>query len=258
MAKLYRSVRGKIVDIEKLRQANEGVTAVTGGSQHVNSRGDELGPGGRIIRTREEVIKSYNKNNPNAVEESPSELIPDAPQKVPTPDAGLLRRTTMDNSIPAIPIDEIYKNDITEEDKQNLLKTEEQRYDEMNQRTREMREKRQEQRLADQKEQLREEEISDLIGPDPEKEKLKTVVKSTKSAVNFVDSKVKIDSNVLNKLVIPTATPVKNVWVDHETRKEYKTEAALKSAITKRERKSNVKIKKPKDDDTDKGFNWVE
>lgn len=57
--KIYRSMQGKEVDIEKLRNQNELTPAV--GNARVNARGDELGPGGKIIRKREDVLKDYYK-----------------------------------------------------------------------------------------------------------------------------------------------------------------------------------------------------
>ena len=64
---LVRSMRGKEVDMEKLNLKNEELPAV--GNAKVNARGDELGPGGRIIRTREEVLSDYYKQNPRAIKE---------------------------------------------------------------------------------------------------------------------------------------------------------------------------------------------
>lgn len=65
--KIYKSMQGKVVDLEKLRMRNELTPAV--GNSRVNARGDELGPGGRIIRKREDVMKTYNDQNPKAVPE---------------------------------------------------------------------------------------------------------------------------------------------------------------------------------------------
>jgi hypothetical protein len=65
--KIYRSANGKEVDIEKLRNKNELTPAV--GNARVNARGDELGPGGKIIRKREEVMAEYYKGNPAKGEE---------------------------------------------------------------------------------------------------------------------------------------------------------------------------------------------
>jgi hypothetical protein len=59
--KIYKSALGKEVDIEKLRSMNENTVAV--GNARVNARGDELGPGGKIIRKREEIQDDYYKGS---------------------------------------------------------------------------------------------------------------------------------------------------------------------------------------------------
>ena len=58
-------MRGKIVDMDLLRKKNELTPAV--GNARVNARGDELGPGGKIVRKREDIIREYYDNNPSAV-----------------------------------------------------------------------------------------------------------------------------------------------------------------------------------------------
>ena len=65
---LVRSMRGKEVDMEKLNLKNEELPAV--GNAKVNARGDELGAGGKIVRTREEVLSDYYKQNPRAIKEA--------------------------------------------------------------------------------------------------------------------------------------------------------------------------------------------
>jgi hypothetical protein len=55
--KVYRSMQGKEIDLDKLRDRNESTLAV--GNARVNARGDELGPGGKIIRKREEISSEY-------------------------------------------------------------------------------------------------------------------------------------------------------------------------------------------------------
>jgi hypothetical protein len=55
--KIYKTAQGKIVDMDMLRQRNELTPAV--GNARVNARGDELGPGGTVIRKREDVLKEY-------------------------------------------------------------------------------------------------------------------------------------------------------------------------------------------------------
>jgi len=67
MGKVYSSVRGREIDMEKLTLKNETIPAV--GNAKVNARGDELGPGGKIVRTREQVLQDYYKQNPRAMEE---------------------------------------------------------------------------------------------------------------------------------------------------------------------------------------------
>lgn len=65
MGKTYMSMKGKEVDMEKLSLQNELTPAV--GNAKVNARGDELGPGGEIIRRREDVLGEYYSKNPRAV-----------------------------------------------------------------------------------------------------------------------------------------------------------------------------------------------
>jgi hypothetical protein len=57
--KIYKSMQGKIVDMEKLRNVNE--TSLAVGNAKVNARGDEIGPGGKIVRKREDVQDDYYK-----------------------------------------------------------------------------------------------------------------------------------------------------------------------------------------------------
>ncbi len=63
MGKTYTSMRGKEVDMEKLSLKNETTPAV--GNIRVNARGDELGPGGKIVRTREQILQDFYQKNSN-------------------------------------------------------------------------------------------------------------------------------------------------------------------------------------------------
>jgi hypothetical protein len=67
MGKTYTSMRGKPIDMERLNLQNELLPAV--GNVRVNARGDELGPGGKIVKTREQILADYYKNNPGASKE---------------------------------------------------------------------------------------------------------------------------------------------------------------------------------------------
>ena len=60
MGKVYTSMRGKEVDMEKMALKHEMTPAV--GNMRVNARGDLLGPGGQIIKTKEQIIDEYYKN----------------------------------------------------------------------------------------------------------------------------------------------------------------------------------------------------
>jgi hypothetical protein len=60
-------MRGKEVDMEKMGLRFEKTPAV--GNMRVNARGDELGEGGKIVRTREQVLQDYYAQNPGAMQE---------------------------------------------------------------------------------------------------------------------------------------------------------------------------------------------
>lgn len=60
----YRTMQGKVIDMEKLMRQHELTPAV--GNQRVNARGDELGTGGRIIRRREDIMNDYYEGHPDS------------------------------------------------------------------------------------------------------------------------------------------------------------------------------------------------
>lgn len=67
MGKVYTSVRGREIDMEKLSLRNE--TEIAVGNAKLNARGDEIGAGGQIIRTREQILQDYYAANPRSVQE---------------------------------------------------------------------------------------------------------------------------------------------------------------------------------------------
>jgi hypothetical protein len=67
MGRIYTSMQGKEIDMDKLSLRNELTPAI--GNMKVNARGDELGAGGQIVRTREQILQDYYKNNPRAIKE---------------------------------------------------------------------------------------------------------------------------------------------------------------------------------------------
>jgi hypothetical protein len=78
MSKVYKSVKGKMVDMDKVKLANESVTSV--GNMRVNARGDLLGAGGSIAQGRNAIMDQvyavepapYSPNDPAAHDERQS------------------------------------------------------------------------------------------------------------------------------------------------------------------------------------------
>jgi len=60
--KVYRSMQGKEVDMESLAARNETMPAV--GNVRMNARGDELGPGGIVVRKREDIVNTHYNQTP--------------------------------------------------------------------------------------------------------------------------------------------------------------------------------------------------
>jgi hypothetical protein len=59
MSKMYRTAQGKPIDIDNLRLSNESTIAV--GNMKVNARGDLLGPGGVVNKSRNQVMDQHYK-----------------------------------------------------------------------------------------------------------------------------------------------------------------------------------------------------
>ena len=76
--KMYRSMQGRMIDIEKLRAANEDVQAV--GNMNVNARGDVLGKGGQIVTPKAKIIKKYYEQPKGRADDTPAREKPSAPR----------------------------------------------------------------------------------------------------------------------------------------------------------------------------------
>ena len=72
--RMYRTMQGRMVDIEKLRSANESVQAV--GNMNVNTRGDVLGARGQIVTPKAEVIRKYYEQPKGMVDDTPTKNKP--------------------------------------------------------------------------------------------------------------------------------------------------------------------------------------
>jgi hypothetical protein len=64
---VYKSMQGREVDLDKLRNKNETTLAV--GNARVNARGDEIGAGGKIIKKREDIMAEYYTGRPEPKED---------------------------------------------------------------------------------------------------------------------------------------------------------------------------------------------
>lgn len=60
-----RSMRGKPLDISYFLAAYGDKPAL--GNAKMNARGDIIGPGGKVVKTNEQMMKEYNRSNPKAV-----------------------------------------------------------------------------------------------------------------------------------------------------------------------------------------------
>jgi hypothetical protein len=67
--KMYRTMQGRLIDIDKLRSSNETVRAV--GNMSVNARGDVIGQGGRILKSKDDVMKDYYKAPKGRADDTP-------------------------------------------------------------------------------------------------------------------------------------------------------------------------------------------
>ena len=63
-------MQGKQIDMDLLRKKNELTPAV--GNAKVNARGDELGPGGQIIKKHEDVVRDYYSRSQPVPDEEPA------------------------------------------------------------------------------------------------------------------------------------------------------------------------------------------
>jgi hypothetical protein len=70
--KMYRTMQGRMVDIDQLRAANESVQAV--GNMNVNARGDVLGANGQVVTPKSQVIKKYYEQPKGKASEGPSAI----------------------------------------------------------------------------------------------------------------------------------------------------------------------------------------
>ncbi len=99
MGKTHRTAQGKQLDIERLRLQNELVPAI--GNMRVNARGDQLGQGGRVVKSREQMLdEHYNSNvSKKAKSKSAADIIPTKggkTKRVETFEPGIIQPDTVE------------------------------------------------------------------------------------------------------------------------------------------------------------------
>ena len=69
MSKIHRSARGDAVDMDMIKLSNESTIAI--GNMRTNARGDQLGHGGKVIKTRAQIMSEYHKLNTDVPHDIP-------------------------------------------------------------------------------------------------------------------------------------------------------------------------------------------
>lgn len=92
MKRTYRSALGKHIDMDSLRLTHEETIAI--GNMKVNARGDELGPGGEIVRTRNQVMDDYYRLNDGQEFREPVSAVAEQPKPEPQRGQSRLRGST--------------------------------------------------------------------------------------------------------------------------------------------------------------------
>lgn len=87
--RVYTTANGRRINMDSIIAQNEESIAI--GNMKVNARGDELGPGGKIERTKDQVMQDYYKLN-----------TPVATDRVPTPRQPVVKDLSDDWIEPAI------------------------------------------------------------------------------------------------------------------------------------------------------------
>lgn len=95
------SMRGIVVDMDALRAQNESSVAI--GNAHMNARGDIMGTGGTIEIRREQIIRDFYANNPQAAKQV--SLKPATVDVFETPAEAMARLTAAAEAASKQPVD---------------------------------------------------------------------------------------------------------------------------------------------------------
>ena len=99
MAIVRRTAMGDGIDMDMLRLANENTIAV--GNMKVNARGDQLGPGGKVIKTRAQVMSEHHALNMSTqLATHDDEILESAPtQEFVQPTTNVLQPVAVDEPV---------------------------------------------------------------------------------------------------------------------------------------------------------------
>ena len=107
--KMYRTMQGRMVDIDQLRAANESVQAV--GNMNVNARGDVLGANGQVVTPKAQVIKKYYEQpkgkaseGQSSTKQTPAPQPKAQPTKTATPMAKVETKSKTVSKPKAVPV----------------------------------------------------------------------------------------------------------------------------------------------------------
>ena len=108
MAKVFRTSRGEAVDMDMLRLSNEQTIAI--GNMRTNARGDELGKGGQVVKSKAQIMQEYHKlNTPMANNEPVRTSITQEQKPVNNTTAPVATDTPVASSIPSATATEYVK-----------------------------------------------------------------------------------------------------------------------------------------------------
>ena len=116
--RMYRTMQGRMVDIEKLRTANESVRAV--GNMNVNAKGDILGAGGQIITPKASVMAKYYEQPRGKVDETPARVRTPAPRRVAPAPSSIKQMTPVAKKTENVT--KVFKPKVTEVKKEETAK----------------------------------------------------------------------------------------------------------------------------------------
>ena len=113
MSRVYKSARGRMVDMDAIKLSNENSIAV--GNMKVNARGDKLGPGGHVATGRNQVMdqiyavntsssnNGYSPNDPEVYAERQAQMDQSKAKKLHDLANNLVQTVPEEQAVPNAP-----------------------------------------------------------------------------------------------------------------------------------------------------------